>query len=226
MRSSNKFSLLDDAAHELRTPLSVFQSNLQIATDDPAFASEGAQILLATLRDSASRLERLVSDLLVLSREDRLPTLTDVSIGVILEQIKFDLRNAALERKVRIELRGDLSVSITGDESLLTKGVFNLVENGILYNRPGGVVEIIVEETDNLVEISVSDTGVGILDGKNSRIFDRFYRSDRSVSLNQSGTGLGLAIAKRIIELHRGTISASDRPSSGSVFAVTLPCAK
>ncbi len=219
-RQQNQF--VDDAAHELRTPLSVFKTNLQVASDDPAFATTDAQEFLKSLLDSAARLERLTNDLLVLAQEDRLPTLGPVWLGVLLDEVKSELAATARDRGVTVDLDGDLEATAMGDAGLLKRVFFNLIENAIFYNRPDGHIWVTVAERTDQVEIRVKDSGIGIDPLDRESIFDRFARADESRSRNDGGAGLGLAISKQIVKRHGGHIEVFSSPGEGSTFLVKL----
>lgn len=214
---------ISNLAHELRTPLTSMRMNVEALRSDPQTTVEDYQQLSATLEKSLSRLERLIQDLLLLAKGDKEIAHHPIILGVLFEELLEELGPFAKYRKVNLRVSGEMDCEIWGDPILIQRALFNLVENGILYNRPDGSVEISCCNKGNQVVIEVRDTGIGISDKDQSHIFQRFYRATEIRENNHNGKGLGLAITEHIIRLHQGYIKIESHQNLGSVFRVFLP---
>jgi two-component system OmpR family sensor kinase len=215
-----------DAAHELRTPLSVILTQTQAALKRERSAPEYREALEACER-AAQRMRRLAESLLQLARLD--------AHEQHLQRSSFDLsktaadcvdllRPLAAERDVSI--RCDLPpIQYEGDSHALAQVVTNLVTNSIYYNKPKGEVCVAMARQNGAVTLTVADTGVGIPPEEMGHVFERFFRIDKARSSSNGGTGLGLAIAKAIVEAHGGAIDVSSEVDQGSRFTVRLPVA-
>ncbi|MGH2538209.1 MAG: sensor histidine kinase [Candidatus Promineifilaceae bacterium] len=212
-----------DAAHELRTPLATLRTNLEVVQADPAADLEAFQAMSATLEGNLARLEQLVADLLLLSQGQQQLVRENTFPSTLIEDVFDELAQLAAERQVSLELGGATDVSVLADESLLRRALLNLVENGIRYNRPGGRVDVDLGRDDGWVVIAVSDTGPGIPPEEQGRVFDRFYRLDRSRARHLGGAGLGLSIAAHIVHLHDGDVRVARSSASGTTFVLRLP---
>lgn len=215
---------VDDAAHELRAPVTSVAGNLDLlerAHDLPAGEREA---LLTDVRAETERLGRLVNDLLALARADAGQRVARARVDldrIVVEGMR-GLRQAAAAVDLGIaELE---PVVVEGDPDRLKQLLIILVENAIRYTPAGGRVQVSLWRQDNEAVLAVTDTGMGIAPGDLPRIFDRFYRSDLARSREAGGSGLGLAIAKWIAEAHDGRIEAESHPGAGSTFRVWLPC--
>jgi signal transduction histidine kinase len=211
-----------DAAHELRTPVSVILTQTQTSLNRERSAEDYKQTIEACQR-AAQRMRKLISALLELARLDagqevlkRLRFDFAKTIADCIEQVK----PIADERGVKIfaELS---SLEISGDSERLAQVVTNLLTNAIQYNRDGGEMRVKSESHNGLAILTVSDTGAGIAPEDFSRVFERFYRADKSRS--SGNAGLGLAISKAIVEAHGGTIEVSGEEEVGAIFTVRLP---
>jgi two-component system phosphate regulon sensor histidine kinase PhoR len=214
-----------NVSHELRTPLTAIRGYLEVIADDPA-SPEAARFLDIVSRN-AGRMERLVRDLLRLARLDagqegveRRPC----SLASLVTGVEHDLA-AQLDRKrqriVRV-LAADAE-QVECDPAKVQDVLRNLIENASNYGPEDSPIEVSSLRTAAHIEITVADRGPGVPDPDLRRIFERFYRADRSRTRDPGGTGLGLSIAKHLVELHGGTISAANRPEGGAVFTVRLP---
>ena len=168
----------------------------------------------------------LIDDVLVLSRLDE-PVSPDglsdqIDLYALAKSVAERLRPLAEKHEVALSVEGN-EVLIDGNESLMEQVMTNLVSNAIRYNKPGGevVISVDAEATDAVVKIA--DTGVGISAEEQQKIFERFYRVDKSRSKETGGTGLGLAIVKHAVEHHHGTITLESELGQGSVFSVRFP---
>ncbi|HEV2453396.1 MAG TPA: ATP-binding protein [Verrucomicrobiae bacterium] len=211
-----------DAAHELRTPVSVILTQTQTALGRDRAANEYKQTIEACQR-AAQRMRKLIGALLELARLDagqdlmkRLPCDLSKTVAECVELV------LPLAEKRGIKFRVDApSLEFNGDADRLGLVVTNLLSNAIEYNREGGEVRIVVRRDGNLVVLTVSDTGRGISNEDLPRIFERFYRADKSRA--SGNAGLGLAISKAIVAAHGGTIEAASAEHAGAVFTVRLP---
>ncbi len=216
---------VSDATHDLKTPLSVITMKVDMIRR--AQTPEAIAHHLATLERHAKRLDALISDLLTISRLD---FLTDISRErVSLERIMHDImeRVQPLADKHEVALSFNCQCEQTphllANQMDITRCLHNIIENAIHYTEAGGSVTVAVQREGAFVRIDVSDTGMGIAEEDLPKIFQRFYRSDKARSTSKGGTGLGLAIAKRIVELHGGTINVQSEVGVGSTFSIRLP---
>lgn len=211
-----------DAAHELRTPVTVILTQTQTALKREREAGDYKQTIEACQR-AAERMKKLISALLELTRLDagqerikRLRFDFSQTVGDCVELI----RPLAAERHVTLQPE-IAPIEIAGDPSRLAQVVTNLLTNAIQYNHDGGEVRVKLERQTNFAILTVSDNGFGIAPEDISRIFDRFYRADRSRT-GSNNAGLGLAISKAIVESHGGSIEVASPESGGAVFTVRL----
>jgi two-component system phosphate regulon sensor histidine kinase PhoR len=214
-----------DASHELKTPAAAIQAAAETVEravgEDPGSAARFA----AQLRRDATRLSRIVSDLLDLSRlEAERPNLSPVRLDRVVADEADRLTSAAAGSGVRIEPAVE-PVTVRGARGDLALLVRNLLENAVRYSPEGGRVDVRLAERDGRAVLEVDDTGIGIPTRDLPRIFERFYRVDRARSRETGGTGLGLSIARHIAERHGGRIEAESELGRGSTFRVTLPTA-
>ena len=214
-----------DASHELRTPLAALRTNLEVTLADLDATLEDYRATALACERQSARLERLAADLLLLADGDagRAPADEEVALGPLLEEVLAQLNGTAERAGVELSLGGDPGVTARGDGPLLARAFANLVENAVAYNRPGGAVAVTLGAEDGRATVAVADTGVGILHEDRGRIFERFYRADRSRARRSGGAGLGLAIAGDIARRHGGEIHVESEPGSGSTFIVRLP---
>ncbi len=212
-----------DAAHELRTPLAVMRTNIEIVQMDQQATLADYQESVTVLEEMLDRLEQLVNSLLLLAWQEYEMGEDEVPLLSLLEEVVADLTPLAEKQQVALRLNGDGEPVVPGDSVLLARAFSNLIENGIRYNRPGGLVEITVSEASNQAVIAIADNGLGIPADQQAQIFDRFYRIDSSRSRQQGGAGLGLSIVSHIVQLHNGRIHLQSSPSIGSKFILHLP---
>ena len=212
-----------DAAHELRTPLAILRTNLEVVHSDPAATLADYRDMTTTQERILTRLEQLVSDLLLLTREEQDRNFGEVYLLPLLEEVVADMTPLAQERGVELRLMAESELATRGDEVLLRPIFRNLVDNGIRYNRPGGRVLVNVKVELKWAVIQISDTGIGIPVEEQSRILDRFYRPQASRSRQNGGAGLGLSIVSHLVYLHGGHLEIESTPGVGSTFTVWLP---
>ena len=214
-----------DASHELRTPISVIRGETDVALSQQRSPAEYRDSLAIVL-DESRRLSRLVDDLLNLARADaghvHLQT-HDFYLNELLADCCRSVQGLASARGITLECRAGNDLQFTGDELLLRRLLVNLLDNAIRYTPSGGQVTAALEAGTATVQLSVSDTGIGIAPTDAARIFERFYRSGESRNRQDGGFGLGLAIVRWIAESHRGTVECASELGRGSTFTVTLP---
>ena len=219
---------VSDASHELKTPLASIRlltdSILQSPEIDPTLTRE----FVSDIGEQADRLTRISEKLLNLTRLDAAPEqeIIPVNVAQVIETVAHLLTPLAQTAQVTLELAlsPHCLVLATGDD--LYQITFNLIENAIKYNHPGGRVMVFLSGTGEQVTLRVEDTGVGIPEEHQSKIFDRFYRVDKARSRAAGGTGLGLSIVRDTAQQHGGTVTVSRREPEGSVFTVTFPAAQ
>jgi len=221
-KKRNRF--VSDASHELKTPLASIKllSDSILQNDmDPDTIKE----FVGDIGNEAERLNRLSQKLLTLSRIDSnaapMPQVTQVF--PIVQRVARMLQPTATKQNIQIsiECNADISVSIAEDD--LYQVIFNLIENGIKYNKADGVVSFTANSKTDTVQIQISDTGVGIPSDSLSHIFERFYRVDKARSRSTGGSGLGLSIVRNIVKQNRGTIHVESRQNIGTTITITLP---
>ena len=212
-----------NVSHELKTPLQsiigsaeLLETGLAKPEDRPRF--------LSRIHQEAERLVTLINDIIRLSQLDEgaeMPMET-VDLLAVAGEVRRDLTDAAAARKITVTVDGGGAV-VTGVRRLLYEMLFNLCDNAIRYNRDGGSVAVTVTAEGDHAVLAVRDTGVGIAPEHQSRVFERFYRVDKSHSKASGGTGLGLSIVKHAVAYHHGTIALESRLGEGTEIRVTLP---
>lgn len=215
---------VSDASHELKTPL----ASIKLLTDSILQNDMDAETMREFVEDigsEAERLNRMTAKLLSLTKVDSQepPESELIRIFSTIHRVVRMLRPVA-ERsgvEIRTELAQDSTVLITEDD--LYQIVFNLIENGIKYNRPDGSVTVTVDQTEDFARLTVADTGMGIPEEALNHIFERFYRVDKARSRQSGGSGLGLAIVRAIVQRNRGEIQVRSVLGEGTVFTVTFP---
>ena len=219
--------LTANISHELRTPLTSIKGFAETLLGGAMADEEACRRFLAIIDSEAARLMKLVDDLMDLSRLESRAVSMDpfpVRLDALVTAALSGMRPQA--DRHRIALRGTAEpATVQADRDRVLQVLTNLLDNAIKFTPEGGTVEVSVTSTPAEAVVSVTDTGRGIPADDLPRIFDRFYRVDRSRSREAGGTGLGLAIAKHIVEAHGGRISVASRLNAGSTFAFTLPLA-
>ncbi len=218
---------ISDVSHELKTPISVIQMQCDLALRKPR-REEDYKKALKLIKDTVSMMGTLIDKMLMLSKLDSLniEAYRKIDLREIITKSIELLRFKAKEKDIKIELKGDITCSVRGDGILLEELFSNIIDNAIKYNRPSGYVYIEINEDKNTCKITIKDTGIGIERDELDRIFDEFYRVDKSRSKETEGFGLGLSIAKKILSLHNGKIHLESTPSEGTTVTITLKKAK
>lgn len=212
-----------NAAHELRTPLAIMQSQLDMynASEHPGNDAETAETI-RMITEQNERLTRLVGTLLDMSELQTVERSDNVELYSLAEEVMTDLEPLAQEKNVELLVDGD-ETYMRGSDILLYRMMYNLVENAIKYNKQDGKVEVLLNKRNDHVVIEIKDTGKGISEKDRERIFEPFFRVDKSRSRELGGVGLGLALVYEIVRLHEGTISVSKSDSDGTTFEVIMP---
>ncbi len=211
-----------NAAHELRTPLALMQTKLELFCEEHADADAETMQMAAFQMEQLDRLSALVRTLLSMSNLQSVSRIDEIPLAPLAEEILTDLAPLAQEKQVT--LRQDCEeVSMVGSDALIYRLLFNLIENAIKYNKTGGTVFVSVKQADENVILEVADTGSGIPEDCMEHIFEPFFRVDKSRSRQMGGVGLGLALVREIALLHGGSVRAEARAEGGTVFRVVLP---
>lgn len=211
-----------NAAHELRTPLAIMQTKLELFAAEHKNMEGDTAELVRSQAEQLDRLSKLVHTLLEMSNLSSAPRSDRIELAPLVEEIITDLTPLASQNDITMEQDCD-NVVITGSDALIYRLVFNLIENAVKYNRRGGSVSVSVHKENSDVVVRVSDTGCGIPEEYRESIFQPFFRVDKSRSRQMGGVGLGLALVHEIAVLHGGSVRAEPGNKSGTVFIVTLP---
>lgn len=210
-----------NAAHELRTPLSLMQVQLELfSAEHPDMLPETADFL-RLLREQTERMTQMTKTLLEMSELRTVPCTDRIEIGPLAEEIFADL--APLAEKKGIILESDGDGAMIGSDTLIYRLLYNLTENAIRYNRPNGKVRITVTDEDGRLVIRVADTGCGIPEQYRESIFQPFFRVDKSRSRENGGVGLGLSLVWEISALHGGEVRVEKSSEEGTTIAVKFP---
>lgn len=215
-----------DASHELRTPVSVIRTKIDMALLQ-AFSPQEYIAVLGELGAEAERLGGLISDLLTLARTDEGRTLLErepVRLDLLVDAVVANAEVLATERDITLERVASEPVIVLGDEVRFIQVVMNLLENAIFYTNPRGRVTLRVQGKDTHAYLMVQDTGIGIAAEHLPYLFERFYRVDPARTRTQGGhSGLGLSIVDWVVRTHGGRVSVESQPGVGSTFTVILP---
>lgn len=231
-----------NAAHELRTPLAVLQTNLEVFEKKQEPEMIEYRQLFTMIKEQTARLSQLVGTLLDMTNLKSVPRTDHVSLEELVDEVFCDLDPVAEKAGISIHFDDSSSqdlytdvhtpdasalnnniLNITGSYVLLYRAVYNLVENAIKYNRPNGSVTVSVKEKNGQAMILVKDTGIGISPENQKKIFDPFFRVDKSRSRAMGGAGLGLALVDSIAKEHGGTVNVLESSETGSTIALMLP---
>ena len=219
----NRREFTANVSHELKTPLQGIIGSAELL-ENGMVQPDDVPRFVGHIRSEAQRLVTLINDILRLSELDEggsLPT-EPVELLALCRDTANSLEAAAQKRGITVAVTGD-EVSVPGVRRLLTETVFNLCDNAIKYNRDGGSVTVTVGRDGGEAVVTVSDTGIGIPAEHQGRVFERFYRVDKSHSKASGGTGLGLSIVKHAVRYHHGTVTLDSREGEGTTFTIRLP---
>ena len=210
-----------NAAHELRTPLALMQAQVELfSAEHPDVLPETADFL-RLLREQTERMTQMTRTLLEMCGLQAVPCTDHIELGPMVDEIFADLAPLAEKNNITLERDGD--GVMTGSDTLIYRLLFNLTENAIKYNRPGGSVRLSVTPEPEKLLIRVSDTGRGIPERFQRSIFQPFFRVDKSRSREYGGVGLGLSLVWEIVKLHDGTVCVENSSEAGTTVAVSLP---
>ena len=210
-----------NAAHELRTPLALMQAQLELfSAEHPAVLPETAEFL-TLLQEQTKRLTQMTRTLLEMSNLRQVARNERIQLAPMIEEIFTDL--APLSDKCGITLSAEGDGIMTGSDALIYRLIFNLTENAVKYNRPGGSVQVTVSKEPEKLLLRVSDTGCGIPEEYQRSIFQPFFRVDKSRSREYGGAGLGLSLVWEIANLHGGSVWVEKSSEKGTTIAVGLP---
>ena len=210
-----------NAAHELRTPLALMQAQLELfSAEHPDVRPETAEFL-TLLREQTERLTQMTKTLLEMSNLRQVARNERIQLAPMIEEIFTDL--APLSDKLGVTLTAEGDGIMTGSDALIYRLIFNLTENAVKYNRPGGSVRVELAQRQEKCIIRVSDTGCGIPEEYQRSIFHPFFRVDKSRSREYGGAGLGLSLVWEIADLHGGSVWVEESSDKGTTIAVELP---
>ena len=213
-----------DASHELRNPLAIIKTNLDVALADPNVSKEELERAGSVARRATERMALLVDDLFALARLDsRPPASEDLSLTAVAAEVAEEFEALAAQHQLRLRTDFESQVTIEGDQEGLKRAVANLVDNAIRYAPQGSEVVLAAGVEGPWGWVAVKDRGPGIPGEQHDRVFDRFWRADVSRSRDRGGTGLGLAIVRQIVHAHRGVVRLFSEPGQGSTFVLWLP---
>ena len=224
-----KAEFVSVASHELKTPINVIIGYLQLLEEGVYGVLPVKQVeVLKTIENQVKSLQRLVTQLLDISRFEAGGGRVEprqVHLSTLLDELERAFHVLALQRGVRftIERRDELPDEVVWDIDRVNEVLGNLLSNAFKFTGKDGRVELIVEQVDHSVQVTVHDTGAGIPPQQLPRIFEKFYQADNQRSASAAGSGLGLAIAKQIVEAHGGTITCDSTLGVGTTFTLTLP---
>ncbi len=221
---SLKTNILTNVTHELRTPVTIIKSSLEIAREEKDPKEKNKYINIAS--SALIRQERIISNLVEAMRIEKAEiklNFEEVNLYHLITLIEAEFRYAASKKELMIKVDIDKGLTVIGDYSYLAQVLRNIFDNAVKFNKDGGEISVSVEKKDGEVVVCVEDGGIGIPKDKLEKIFDRFYQIESSTSRRYSGTGMGLAVAKKIVEAHGGRIWAESKVGEGSKFYFTLP---
>jgi len=218
---------VSNVSHELRTPLAIFRGYLETLQDNPGLPREELQRILETLQRHSDRLFALVEDLLTLSRFEAGRIKTEMStlrMDAFFKQIVRDWTHRKNASELELDVKMDDHLPpIDADAIRLEQVLLNLLDNAAVYSNPPRKVELFSGVRDGMMEVRVTDNGIGIPPADLPHIFERFYRVDKARSRSSGGTGLGLSIVKQIIQIHGGTVHAESELGKGTSIVLRLP---
>lgn len=211
-----------NAAHELRTPLALMQVQLDLynAAGHPGNDADTLQTI-RMVTEQNDKLNRMVKTLLDMSELQTVGRDDRIIVDAIVEEVLADLEPLAQEKNIKL-VGACEDTTMTGSDILIYRLVYNLVENAIKYNHPGGQVTVTSCQKEKQVYLSVEDTGSGIPPELRERVFDPFFRVDKSRSRELGGVGLGLALVREIVKVHDGVITIQPNPAGGTIFEVVF----
>lgn len=222
----NRREFTANVSHELKTPLQGIIGSAELI-ENGMVKPEDMPRFTGHIRKEASRLVTLIEDILRLSQLDegrQMPS-EQVDLFELADEVKSVLEGVCEAKNINMKLMGE-HVSVDGVKRLLYEIIYNLCDNAVKYNNEGGIADIDISSDEKNAYITVRDSGIGIPQDQQQRVFERFYRVDKSHSKESGGTGLGLSIVKHAVSYHNGTVSMKSEPGNGTEIRVTLPLNK
>ncbi|PZG15014.1 sensor histidine kinase [Micromonospora craterilacus] len=219
--------LIDDASHELRSPLAIIRANLDASLTSPEATEQERTAAVATIDRATTRMSRLVEDLLATARRDADAMAdTDVDLSIVAREAGEDFAPLATGRGLRLRYALGADLTLIGDPDALRRAGGNLLSNAVRLSPLGGAIDVATGRVGGWLWLAVVDEGPGIAEDDQARVFDRFWRGEtgRGGSADRR-TGLGLAIVRQIVESHGGQAAVFCRPGAGSTFVLWLPAA-
>ena len=211
-----------NAAHELRTPLALMQVQLDLyhSNSHPGNDADTVQ-MIKMVTEQNDRLNKMVKTLLDMSELQTVGRDDEIVLDALVDEVLEDLEPLAEGKNIRL-IGKCKDITMVGSDILIYRLVYNLVENAIKYNHSGGQVTVTADRKEKHVYLSVEDTGTGIPEELKERVFEPFFRVDKSRSRELGGVGLGLALVREIVRVHDGSITVKSNPSGGTIFEVVL----
>ena len=211
-----------NAAHELRTPLALMQVQLDLyhSNSHPDNDADTVQ-MIKMVTEQNDRLNKMVKTLLDMSELQTVGRDDEIILDALVDEVLEDLEPLAEGKNIRL-IGKCKDITMVGSDILIYRLVYNLVENAIKYNHSGGQVTVTADRKEKHVYLSVEDTGTGIPEDLKERVFEPFFRVDKSRSRELGGVGLGLALVREIVRVHDGSITVKSNPSGGTIFEVVL----
>lgn len=211
-------------AHELKTPLAVIKTNIDVLKSSNCKSLEEYDKTLAIVEKSILKMNLIIETLLDIIRQENEPLNEIVSIDEILEDIVDDLSIIANKKNIKLKLNSyNIKNKIKGNEIMLYRAFYNVIENSIKYNKINGSIDILCYQDLNTIEVKVIDTGSGIKEEDYDEIFKPFYRCEGINSYSKNGVGLGLSLTQSVIKLHGGEIKVKSKLNEGTEFTFILP---
>ena len=211
-----------NAAHELRTPLALMQVQLDLYhSNRPPDNDADTVQMIKMVTEQNDRLNKMVKTLLDMSELQTVGRDDEIILDALVDEVLEDLEPLAEGKNIRL-IGKCKDITMTGSDILIYRLVYNLVENAIKYNHSGGQVTVTADRKENHVYLSVEDTGAGIPEELKERVFEPFFRVDKSRSRELGGVGLGLALVREIVRVHDGSITVKSNPSGGTIFEVVF----
>lgn len=217
--SQKRFS--SNVAHELRTPLAVIKMKIDVFKKRNNPTKDDYEKLIEVIEKNNNRLSKVVDELLSICNKDSIDLKDNINFNTMINNICNDFKYVALEKNIKISVHGNIDSKFYGNEQLLYRAFYNLVENSVKYNVENGNVDIYLSNNSKYIKIQVKDTGIGIKEEDYENIFKPFYRIDKSRSRKIGGSGLGLSIVKTIIEQHNGKVKIESN-DKGTTFLTEI----
>ena len=211
-----------NAAHELRTPLALMQVQLDLYHSNSHSDNDADTVqMIKMVTEQNDRLSKMVKTLLDMSELQTVGRDDEIILDALVDEVLEDLEPLAEGKNIRL-IGKCKDITMVGSDILIYRLVYNLVENAIKYNHSGGQVTVTADRKENHVYLSVEDTGAGIPEELKERVFEPFFRVDKSRSRELGGVGLGLALVREIVRVHDGSITVKSNPSGGTIFEVVF----